>query len=53
MIGDRKYDMEGALESGIDAIGVLYGYGSKEELSSYPNVFLATTPEMLYNYLAD
>ena len=38
---------------GIDAIGVLYGYGDMEELSSYSNVFLAPTPEMLYNYLAE
>ena len=53
MIGDRKYDMEGARLIGIDAIGVLYGYGSIEELSAYPNVFLAPTPKMLYNYLVD
>ena len=33
MIGDRSYDIEGANEVGVDAIGVLYGYGSKEELS--------------------
>lgn len=51
MIGDRKYDLEAAQELGIDAIGVLYGYGDIEELSKYKNVFLAPTPEMLYNYL--
>lgn len=51
MIGDRKYDLEAAQLLGIDAIGVLYGYGDEEELSSYKNVFLAPTPEMLYNYL--
>ncbi len=50
MIGDRKYDLEAAKMHGMDAIGVLYGYGSYEELSSYPNVFLAPTVEMLYNY---
>lgn len=32
MIGDRKYDCLGARENGIDSIGVLYGYGSYEEL---------------------
>lgn len=32
MIGDRKYDVEGAKEFGIPCLGVLYGYGSKEEL---------------------
>ena len=34
MIGDRKYDIAGAHMNGIPAIGVLYGYGNKEELSS-------------------
>jgi phosphoglycolate phosphatase len=33
MIGDRKHDMIGAEENGMDAIGVLYGYGNFEELS--------------------
>jgi phosphoglycolate phosphatase len=32
MIGDRKYDIIGANKNGIDAIGVLYGYGTREEL---------------------
>ncbi|MGL5380090.1 HAD family hydrolase [Clostridium sp.] len=32
MIGDRKHDIIGAKEVGIDSIGVLYGYGSYEEL---------------------
>jgi len=35
MIGDRYHDIEGAHENGIDSIGVTYGYGSSEELSSY------------------
>ena len=34
MIGDRRYDMTGAVENGIPAIGVLYGYGSREELET-------------------
>lgn len=32
MVGDRKHDLIGARETGMDAIGVLYGYGSMEEL---------------------
>jgi len=32
MIGDREHDMIGALENGIQAIGVAYGYGSRTEL---------------------
>ncbi|SHO49187.1 HAD family hydrolase [Anaerocolumna xylanovorans] len=33
MIGDRFHDIIGAKENGISSIGVLYGYGSKEELT--------------------
>lgn len=32
MVGDRKYDAEGAKICGIDSLGVLYGHGSEEEL---------------------
>lgn len=32
MIGDRCYDMEGAIKHGILPFGVLYGFGSQEEL---------------------
>lgn len=34
MVGDRKYDIIGGHSFGIKAIGVLYGYGSLEELES-------------------
>ena len=32
MVGDRSYDAEAAEETGIASVGVLYGYGSAEEL---------------------
>ncbi len=32
MIGDTKYDILGAVQAGIDSIGVTYGYGKEEEL---------------------
>ena len=32
MIGDRKFDVEGARALGVESVGVTYGYGSKEEL---------------------
>lgn len=32
MVGDRHFDMEGAKAAGVSAVGVLYGYGSEEEL---------------------
>lgn len=34
MIGDRKFDIEGAKVHKIDSIGVLYGHGGKEELQT-------------------
>jgi phosphoglycolate phosphatase len=33
MIGDRKHDIIGASANGIPAFGVLWGYGSEEELT--------------------
>ncbi len=33
MIGDRKHDIVGAHNNGIDSIGAGYGYGSEGELS--------------------
>lgn len=32
MIGDRRFDMDGARRAGVTAIGAGYGYGSEEEL---------------------
>jgi len=34
MVGDRKFDVIGAHERGIEVIGVTYGYGGEEELVS-------------------
>ncbi len=33
MVGDRKHDIIGAKENEIASVGVLYGYGGREELS--------------------
>ncbi len=35
MIGDTKLDMECAKEAGVEAVGVLCGYGAKEELEHF------------------
>lgn len=34
LVGDRKYDAEGARFVGIDSLGVTYGHGSSEEISA-------------------
>jgi len=51
MIGDRKYDLMGAQYFGIDALGVLYGFGSYEELMSYQNIGVAEKVEDICKYL--
>ena len=43
MVGDRKHDVIGAQKSGIDSIGVLFGYGSRDELQSVNAVYIAET----------
>ncbi|MCR5733989.1 MAG: HAD-IA family hydrolase [Lachnospiraceae bacterium] len=44
MVGDRENDITAANEVGIDSIGVLYGYGDKEELTSSGATYLAEKP---------
>ena len=45
MVGDREHDVLGAKKCGLPAIGVLYGYGSREELASAGAAAIAETPE--------
>ena len=44
MIGDRRHDIEGAKQSGLHSLGVLYGYGSREELEHAGAEAIAETP---------
>ena len=41
MVGDRRYDVAGARETGLPCIGVLYGYGGREELEEAGAAFIA------------
>ena len=41
MIGDRFYDIGGAREVGIDCVGVLYGYGTEQELMEAGATYIA------------
>lgn len=45
MVGDREHDIFGAGAVGIDSIGVLYGYGSKEELRDAGATYIVNLPE--------
>ena len=43
MVGDRKHDIIGAQQTDLASIGVLYGYGSREELCAAGATMLADT----------
>lgn len=51
MVGDRNFDVLGAAAFDIKCLGVLYGYGSEEELLTAGAVSLANTPEEIYQYI--
>ncbi len=52
MVGDRHYDISGAKENGLDSIGVLYGYGTREELEAAGATSIAESVESLFDLLA-
>lgn len=47
MVGDREHDIKGAIENGVRPVGVLWGYGSREELTQAGASALCETPESL------
>lgn len=51
MIGDRKYDIEGANNFNMDSIGVLYGYGFYDELYEAGATYIKEAPKDLLEIL--
>ena len=51
MIGDREHDIIGANKNGIDSIGVLYGYGCREEFEKNHASYVAKQVEELKEIL--
>ena len=51
MVGDRSHDMIGAKKAGLHSIGVLYGYGSKEELEQSGAEMLVEVPEQIVSLM--
>ncbi len=47
MVGDRSHDIRGATANGMGAVGVLYGYGSRDELVASSAAALAASPSEL------
>ncbi|MBQ5782033.1 MAG: HAD hydrolase-like protein [Oscillospiraceae bacterium] len=51
MVGDTAFDLDGAQKMGLDAIGVTYGFGSKEQLEKYPHIALIDSFDHIVNLL--
>ena len=51
MVGDRKFDVEGAIGAGVKSIGVGYGYGSEEELRTAGCTHYCATVQDLTEFL--
>lgn len=51
MVGDREHDVQGAKENGLEVAGVLYGYGSWDELTGAGADYLVSKPMDLVKLL--
>lgn len=51
MIGDREHDILGAHHVGLDSLGVLYGYGSRQELQEAGATHIIEKPQELVDIL--
>ncbi|MFI4969827.1 MAG: HAD hydrolase-like protein, partial [Lysobacterales bacterium] len=53
MIGDRHFDIDGALANQVRGMGVLWGFGSRDELVQAGASAVAATPSELGRLLLD
>jgi len=51
MIGDREFDVLGAAAHNLPTIGVLWGYGSREELVAAGAVQIVSTMDELFEFI--
>ena len=51
MVGDRHHDIDGAKVNGISCVGVLYGFGNREELEAAGADYIAEDINALYKIL--
>lgn len=51
MVGDRKFDIEGAKVNSLKSVGVLYGFGERKELEDVKADFIAETVKDLEKLL--
>ncbi len=51
IIGDRKFDIDGAKECGIDSIGITFGYGTVEEITEHKATYICNSVEEIKKIL--
>lgn len=51
MVGDREHDVIGAKETGMDCLGVLYGFGNREELEKAGADYIVDQPEDILGFM--
>ena len=51
MIGDREHDVFGAQAQKLDSIGVLYGFGSREELENAGATYIVDDVKKIHEIL--
>lgn len=51
MVGDTKYDIIGSNDAGVNSIGILYGYGTREELTEHGATWICENMEQLSRLL--
>ncbi len=51
MVGDRHYDIDGARAAGISSMGVLFGYGTRDELEEAGADLIAASPHDIADLL--
>jgi len=51
MVGDRRHDVQGARENGLDVVAVTWGFGSRSELAAARPDAVAETPAGLAELL--
>lgn len=51
MVGDREHDVFGAKKHHLDCLGVLYGYGSRQEFEAAGADYIAETVQEVLSYV--
>ena len=49
MVGDREHDVRGAIHNGVAPVGVLWGYGTRDELAQAGAQAFLSRPSDLAN----